>query len=188
MDRANPKFSAPESEILRALETALKNADVAQQVDRIVAEAERKLARNTGEAMAWEVIPLSLYGESLPDGIQSSWVFVIRARAVTGAERHPNSIQRAMSYRRSGDLQVREDGVWRSNLLVSDPDADLEQKWVSIPVNVWHQVVVGDRDWVVVSFHTVPEDQLIEERHDPADPNSTRRRRYLERAGSSGGL
>jgi hypothetical protein len=182
MDTANTNISAQEYEILRALDKALKKAEVAQQIDRIVAEVEQKLTRNTDDAMAWQTIPLSLYGESLPDGIQSSWVFIIRAHAVTGAERHPNSIQRAVSYRQSGDLQVRDDDAWRSNSLVSEPDADMEKRWISIPTNVWHQVVAGDRDWVVVSFHTVPDHQLIEERHDPADPKLTRRRKYLEGA------
>ena len=56
----------------------------------------------------------------------------------------------------------------------------LEQKWISIPPNVWHQVVVpeGD-DWVVVSFHTVPAEDLIEERPEVADPSQTRQRLYL---------
>jgi len=44
---------------------------------------------------------------------------------------------------------------------------------------------VGDRDWLVVSFHTVPASELIEERPDPSDPDPfrprrTRRRRYAE--------
>ena len=71
---------------------------------------------------------------------------------------------------------------WQSNLLVSNTDAPLEQRWISIPRNVWHQVVVPEGpDWVVVSFHTVPAEELIEERPDFDDPGGTKQMRYLGR-------
>ena len=55
--------------------------------------------------------------------------------------------------------------MWQSNVLVSDPDAPLERRWISIPKNVWHRPVIPKgADWVVVSFHTVPAAELIEER------------------------
>jgi hypothetical protein len=91
-----------------------------------------------------------------------------------------------MSFEAAGDLQVRAgpgdggEGQWQSNLLVSEPDAPLERRWISIPRNVWHQVVVPKGpDWVVVSFHTVPAEELIEERPDSGDPGRTNRMRYL---------
>jgi len=47
--------------------------------------------------------------------------------------------------------------------LTSEQAAPLEQRWISIPLNVWHRPVIGkDADWVVVSFHTVPVEELIE--------------------------
>jgi hypothetical protein len=64
--------------------------------------------------------------------------------------------------------------------LVSDPDAPLEGRWISIPRNVWHQVVVPEgRDWVVVSFHTVLPEELIEERPDSNDAGGTKQMLYL---------
>jgi hypothetical protein len=84
---------------------------------------QRKLAQDRAAAMAWEPIPLSVYGESLPAFIRSSWVFVLRAWATTGAERHPNSHQRMMSFRGIGDLQTGDDGHWQSNLLISNREA-----------------------------------------------------------------
>jgi hypothetical protein len=44
--------------------------------------------------MVWETVPLATFGERVPDGIASCWLFVIRPGAVTGAERHPDSHQR----------------------------------------------------------------------------------------------
>ncbi len=50
---------------------------------------------------------------------------------------------------------------WVSNVLRSD--ARFDERWLSIPVNVWHRPVMGDTDWTVVSFHTAADDALIEE-------------------------
>jgi hypothetical protein len=168
-----------ERSILESLNALLQSNAVRAGIDPIVERVERTLARDHAAAMAWEPIPLSIYGESLPPLIRSSWVFILRARATTGAERHPNSHQRMMSFRGTGDLQTGGEGRWRSNLLISDREAVLEQRWVSIPQNVWHQAVVPDADWVVVSFHTVPAEELIEERPDAADASQTRHRKYV---------
>jgi hypothetical protein len=126
--------------------------------------------------------------------IRSSWVFILRAGRNTGAERHPNSHQRMMSFEGSGDMQVgddeqtsdvgsqRSEGAirWQSNVLVSDPDARLERRWISIPENVWHRPVVSkEPDWVVVSFHTVPAEELIEERPADVGAEGTRQMRYV---------
>lgn len=172
-------MSPQEHSILESLDAFLQSDAVRAAIDPIVERVQRKLTQDHSAAMAWEPIPLSIYGESLPPFIRSSWVFILRARATTGAERHPNSHQRMMSYRGTGDLQTGGDGRWQSNFLISDREAGLEQRWVSIPQNVWHQAVVPDADWVVVSFHTVPAEELIEERPDAADASGTRRRKYV---------
>ena len=129
---------------------------------------------------AWEPIPLETYGGLLPSAIRSSWVFILRAGVTTGAERHPNSHQRMMSWNGQGDFQVHDGQRWQSHFMVSDRDAPLENRWISIPPNVWHQGVVSAKDWVVVSFHTVPAADLVEERPDASDPSNIRRRRYVE--------
>ena len=67
---------------------------------------------------------------------------------------------RMMSFRGIGDLQTEDDGHWQSNLLISNREAALAQRWVTIPPNVWHQAIVADSDWVVVSFHTVSAEEL----------------------------
>src|SRR5262245_49622570 len=49
----------------------------------------------------------------------------------------------------------------------------LDARWLSIPKNVWHRPVMSGRNWVVVSFHTVPADSLIEElAADDSDPDA----------------
>src|SRR5262249_4397099 len=130
--------------------------------------------------MAWEPIPLEVYGTSLPGGIRSSWVFILRAGVATGDERHPNSRQRMMSYRGAGDLQTRLEDRLESQRLGSDPDLPHQQRWISVPENVWHQAVTPAANWVVVSFHTVPSDELVEERPRTSGSGSTQQRKYLE--------
>ena len=190
-------MTAEESSLLEILDTIVGSEEIRAQIYPIVERVRTELARNKKAQMTWEPIPLTIYGGALPSGIRSSWVFVLRAGATTGAERHPNSHQRMMSFEGAGDLQVRArhgtspsirrtglaDGSevqWQSNFLVSDPDAPLERRWISIPRNVWHQVVVPEGpDWVVVSFHTVPPEELIEERPDSDDAGRTKQMRYL---------
>src|SRR5256886_17336837 len=161
-------MTAEEHSVLEALDAVLRSETLRAQIRPIVERLRAELARKTEALMTWEPIPLSVFGRALPPGIRSAWVFVLRAGATTGAERHPNSHQRMMSFEAAGDLQVRaelSDGgqeQWQSNLLVSEPGAPLERRWISIPRNVWHQVVVPEgSDWVVVSFHTVPAEALI---------------------------
>jgi hypothetical protein len=172
-----------ERAILQALDKAVRSEGVAAQIRPVIERVRAELARKPKVVMTWEAMPLSIYGDNLPATIKSSWVFILRAGVNTGAERHPNSHQRMMSFEGSGDMQVRQDfdSPWESNVLIADPEAALKRRWVSIPPNVWHQPVVArESDWVVVSFHTVPAEELIEERPDPESATGTRQMAYLK--------
>src|SRR5213596_247602 len=167
---------------LEALDTALRSDDVREHIRSIVVRVREQLARRKDALMSWEPFPLDVLATTLPPEIRSAWVFVLRAGADTGAERHPNSHQRMMSFEGSGDLQTGDPGQWQSNILISDPAAPLEQRWISIPPNVWHRPVVGrDADWAVVSFHTVEAHELIEEKPDTSSKSGTKQMKYLRR-------
>lgn len=172
-------MSPQERSILESLDTLLRSEIVRAGIDPIVNRVARKLLEDGAASMAWEPIPLSHYGASLPPFICSSWVFILRAGAITGAERHPNSHQRMMSYGARGDLQTGGPGKWQSHPLVSDVSGGVEQRWISVPSGVWHQAVVADQDWVVISFHTVPACELIEERPAAVDSSRTHQRHYI---------
>ena len=138
---------------LETLDTILRSEDVRERIGAIVERVRAELSRKNEAVMTWESLSLAIFGRALPPGIRSAWVFVLRAGADTGAERHPNSCQRMMSFEGSGNMQTGEPGQWKSNVLVSDPKALLERRWISIPPNVWHRPLVGaDADWAVVSF------------------------------------
>src|SRR5262249_58182031 len=79
-----------------------------------------------------------------------------------------------------GDLKTGGPETWQSIVWVSDPDAPLEQRWISIPTNVWHRPVINaETDWAVVSFHTVPAEESIEERPDDSREAGTKQMKYL---------
>jgi hypothetical protein len=166
-----------QDDLLPALDAAVAEPALARHLATVVPTLELRLRLDRAATMAWEPIPLELYGE-LPPGIRSSWVFVLRAGTTTGAERHPNSHQRMVSYRGSGDFPVQRGGQWESRRLTSDRARDLSERWVSIPPYTWHQGIVDPgENWVVVSFHTVDAEALIEER--PGDDDAVRQRLYV---------
>jgi hypothetical protein len=167
---------------LELLDAALQSGSVREHIRSVVVRVSKALSRKKDALMSWEPVPLHIFPPNLAPEIRSAWVFVLRAGADTGAERHPNSHQRMMSFEGSGDMLTGEPGRWQSNILISDPQAPLEQRWISIPRNVWHRPVVGkDEDWVVVSFHTVAAKELIEERPDNTANAGTKQMKYLGR-------
>ena len=177
-------YEVKERSLLDHLDKILRSKEVHVQIQPIVERVRADLAQKQQAVMAWEPIPLTIFGDPLPSGIRSSWVFILRAGANTGAERHPNSHQRMMSFEGTGDLQLRagSEAAWQSNVLVSDPEAPLERRWISIPQNVWHQPIVPkEANWVVVSFHTVPAVELIEERPDSGSAGGTKQMVYLSK-------
>jgi hypothetical protein len=173
-------MSPEERSALESLDAVLRSENVREQIRPIVERVRPELARKKEALMTWEPNPVAVFGRKLPAEIRSAWVFVLRAGADTGAERHPNSRQRMMSFQGSGDMQTGEPGQWQSNALVSDQEVPLEQRWISIPPNVWHRPVVGaNADWTVVSFHTVLAEELIEERPDSQSKDGTTQTKYL---------
>ena len=158
--------SSEEKSILQRLDDATRQPRAAKLLAAVAKTVDESLGSDPNTRLAWKSIPLSVY-DDLPAGIASSWIFALRADCSSGAERHPNSVQRFMSYRGSADMQTWNGSAWVSHVLRSEPDTPLEQCWLSIPTNTWHKPVMGDGNWVVVSFHTAADDELIEER--PAD-------------------
>ncbi|MEJ2086447.1 MAG: hypothetical protein P8Y44_12345 [Acidobacteriota bacterium] len=151
-------------------------------LDEILVRLARALVERPDDIMAWETLALERFSPPLPSEIRSAWIFTLRAGVASGAERHSNSHQRSLAYRGSGEVQTREGDDWQSFPLSSDSDLSIDRRWASIASGVWHQWVVGEEDLTVLSFHTVPADELVEER--PAEDGETevRQMRYADRS------
>ena len=169
--------SKAEQELLRRLDGLVSMPRITEHIAPVIARVERRMTDDPKSIEEWEPLPIDLFAD-LPSGIRSAWVFILGANHESGFERHPNSHQRVMSYRGWGDFQVGYPNT-ASNHLVSDRDLDIERRWVSIPVNEWHQAVVPKQNWVVVSFHTVLAAELIEERPTNQEFRATKRRTYI---------
>ena len=169
---------------LEKLDTIVRSDELRAKINPIVDRVRTALSQQPQALMTWEPIAVQIFEQTLPPEIRSGWILVLRAGADTGAERHPNSHQRMLTLRGTGDMRVRADAAsstWQSNVLVSYPSAPLERRWISIPPNVWHRPVVGrDVDWVVISFHTVPAEELIEEKMDESGAGM-KQKKYVER-------
>ncbi len=164
--------------VIAALDVVVATSAAATTVRECLARVLRQLERSPG-LMAWETVPLGVFGSRLPESIRSCWIFVIRAGAETGAERHPNSHQRSLSLTGTGRFELRERGSWASRPLVSTAGGAVEQRWVTIPRSTWHRLFVGTQAWGMLSFHTVAPEELIEET--PIDPLNLDGETHLER-------
>ena len=179
-------MTAVERTFLEALDRMVQIEQVRAQIRPAVERVCAELRRKQDALMTWEPIPLPVFGAPLPKEIRSAWVFVLRAGADTGAERHPNSHQRMMTWDGVGDMRIGSEQPgseiqWQSNVLINDMQASLENRWISIPPNVWHRPVIPkSANWVVVSFHTVPAAELIEERPEPGRAGETKQMLYLQ--------
>src|SRR5947209_3508149 len=98
-----------ESDILAALGRCVHDREATKAIATVVKAVKRTLHQDRSARLAWQPIPLATY-RSLPKDLASSWVFVLRAHCSSGAERHPNSIQRMMSLEGTGDMRLWENG------------------------------------------------------------------------------
>lgn len=156
------------------LSRSLKSPRVSQAIAPVLARVVNALSARPDQPQAWEPLALNSRELQLPAGIQSCWIFVLRANTVFGAERHPNSHQRTIALSGTALFEVLIDGSW-SPRPVSGANAE---DAVSIPPSVWHRIKVGPQNFLSASFHTVPADQLIEETPVGDDLSKTKRRLY----------
>jgi len=136
-------MTADERARLEALDAVIRSNELRAKIKAVVDRVGAAQAQKPEAVMTWEPIPLETLRQKLPREIRSRWVFVLRAGADTGAERHPNSHQRMMTLHGTGDMRVRAgltSSQWQSNVLVSERSAPLQRRWISIPPNVWHRL------------------------------------------------
>ena len=140
-------LSSAMPERLAALDAVVERSQGA--LDAATLKARTMLT--TGEEFGWDFVALDL-----PEGIASAGLFVLPARSSPTPHRHPNSVQHMR--RLSGDAHVHlsygRDALNRS--------VSADEPWLVIEADATHRIDVGAQEFVVISFHTVPQDELLE--------------------------
>jgi quercetin dioxygenase-like cupin family protein len=105
-----------------------------------------------------EPLPASMIRDRLPPGIASAWVFVLRASHRNPAHQHPNSTQHTAVIRGSGTGIFGTREIALRTFDVAHPDETIH----SIPPGTAHAFATGADGLVVLSFHTVAPEELVE--------------------------
>lgn len=116
------------------------------------ASLEARAMLRTGEEFGWKFVSMGPF----PEGIASAGLFVLPARSSPTPHRHPNSIQHMR--RLAGEARIR----LTLGDQVMDRSVGADEPWVVIQADATHQIDVGNGEFVVVSFHTVPQEELLE--------------------------
>jgi hypothetical protein len=103
-------------------------------------------------------LPPRLVDGRLPSGVASAWVFVLRAGTRNPAHLHPNSTQRTAVLSGTGSCFVGG----RERVLEAFDAARPEVTLYTFPAGMAHAFLPGFDPLVVLSFHSVPPDQLVE--------------------------
>jgi len=107
---------------------------------------------------AGRMLPADFIGDRLPPEIKSAWVFVIRPKSIAHSHRHPNSVQHMAVIRGSGKATI---GRETFQLRPFDPAFPVDTIYV-IEKNIPHEIEAGNEPLVLLSFHTVEPEKLIE--------------------------
>ncbi len=165
----------PETAKLSYLVNSFRQSDA---IAPVLARVERALADRPNQPQAWEPLALTDLPFKVPGDIRSCWVFILRAGATFGAERHPNSHQRTVALSGDALFEILIDDSWSQWPIHATSDEKDSASAVSIPPSVWHRITIGQLNFVSMSFHTVPVEQLIEEIPVEGDLSVTTQRLY----------
>ncbi len=159
------------------LSRSLKSPRAAAAIAPALARVQGVLSDRPDRPQAWESLALGSLGFEVRADIRSCWVFILRAGAAFGAERHPNSHQRTVAMAGRALFEVLVDGAWLPWPLDGKDESEVTSA-ISIPPSIWHRIQIGSENFVSVSFHTVPAAELIEETPVGDDLSVTRQRLY----------
>jgi len=143
---------------LRALD-ALIEGELRPLIDEAV-DAARRMLVTSQEPFGWQFIDVG--SGDLPDGIRSVAVFVLPAGTCPPGHHHPNSTQHMRVLAGQATVTLRSTGSPAHH----DPvryGVGAQAPWLVIPQSVVHELeVLPGEELVVLSFHTVPQEDLLE--------------------------
>jgi quercetin dioxygenase-like cupin family protein len=134
-------------------------------IEHACAECEVELRESSGLEMAYRaVIPHLQLADA--DATFSLWVFAFAPEGESDTHKHSNSTQITCTWRGQGRLRIGEpDCASPISPPLQSPEHDPERDWVIIPPGVFHHAQADATGWIVVSFQTVPAEELRSEPH-----------------------
>ena len=112
------------------------------------------------EAFVWSVIDRSSIQRELPEGIRSSWIFVLKKDVSSGCHYHPNSIQHMVTIKGQGMSKIA--GKYSRLVQFGSSNDSFADKWLVIEKGVPHEFFPENENMIVVSFHTCEASELEE--------------------------
>ena len=142
----------------KTVDEKLNLGPVKARLNDLQKEVQDEFSLNPDAFVAVRFVPISLFGDQLPQEVKSCRLSVMRAGTAYKRERHPNADQYVRSLDGSGEIRVLEGENWRIDRL--GPSEEL--MWHCVPAGTWHQPVPSEQShWYVLAFHTA--DQVFDE-------------------------
>lgn len=149
-----------EQSILEKLDQTIKDPQISSLLTPLIDKA-----RNEKEFPVTKNVPLSLFKNKLPKQINLCRIFILPSNTKSKIEKHKNSFQRTVTIFGSGDTKILNNDLWSSNVRKAYGKT-IEDRWLSVLENTWHQPISGKEDWITVTFHTASEKDIIDEYKD----------------------
>lgn len=150
-----------EEKLLASLEIALNNKFIVPLINKSVSNIKLELSE-TDSISITKTIPVDRFNGLLPGQIKLCRIFALKANTKSRIERHTNSYQRTLTCFGEGDTKILENNVWKSNIR-KGLGSSIENRWLSVPENTWHQPIALSTDWITITFHTASESEIIDE-------------------------
>ena len=161
------KMNIDLEELSSAVEFLLSQKNFSETIAQLSEEIN-----HSEEAFVWSVVDLSSMGNELPEGVRSSWIFVLKKDTSSGCHYHPNSVQHMVMIKGQGMSKVA--GEYSTMVQYGSNDS-IADKWLVIEKGVPHEFFPEKENMVVVSFHTCEASELEE-----VDCKSGEKRVYVE--------
>ena len=155
-------------ELSSAVEFLLSQESFSETIDQLSKEIN-----HSEEAFVWSVVDLCSMGNELPEGIRSSWIFVLKKDVASGCHYHPNSIQHMATIKGQGMSKIA--GEYGRIVPFGSSNDSIADKWLVIDKGVPHEFFPEKENMVVVSFHTCDASELEE-----VDCKTGEKRVYVE--------
>lgn len=146
--------------VLENLDQIIKDPQIVNLLMPLIEEA-----KNGKGLPVTKNVSFSVFQQKLPKQINLCRIFILPANTKSKTEKHTNSFQRTVTIVGSGETKILNNNIWVSNVRTARGKT-IEERWLSVPENTWHQPISGTEDWITVTFHTASEKDIIDEYKD----------------------